>query len=54
MISPENSPIRALFAVVMEAHLHGVSTRKVDGLVKAWALTPGLASPRSSGFGGSR
>ncbi len=26
---------RALFAVVMEAYLHGVSTRKVDELVKA-------------------
>ncbi len=25
----------ALFAVVMEAYLHGVSTRKVDDLVKA-------------------
>ncbi len=26
---------KALFAVVMEAYLHGVSTRKVDDLVKA-------------------
>ena len=26
---------QALFAVVMEAYLHEVSTRKVDGLVKA-------------------
>jgi transposase-like protein len=26
---------QALFAVVMEAYLHGVSTRKVDDLVKA-------------------
>ena len=30
---------QALFAVVMEAYLHGVSTRKVDDLVKAWAST---------------
>jgi putative transposase len=26
---------QALFAVVMEAYLHGVSTRKVDDLVRA-------------------
>ena len=32
---------RALFAVVMEAYVHGVSTRKVDDLVKSL----GLAGP---------
>jgi putative transposase len=36
---------QALFAVVMEAYLHGVSTRKVDDLVRAWA--PTAASPRA-------
>ena len=36
---------QALFAVVMEAYLHGVSTRKVDDLVKALGATP--ASPRA-------
>ena len=34
---------RALFAVVMEAYVHGVSTRKVDDLVQA--LAPPRASP---------
>ncbi len=33
---------KALFAVVMEAYLHGVSTRKVDDLVKA--LTSSLVT----------
>lgn len=33
---------RALYAVVMEAYVHGVSTRKVDDLVAA------LGSPRGS------
>ena len=36
---------QALFAVVMEAYLHGVSTRKVDDLVKALGATP--VSPRA-------
>ena len=36
---------QALFAVVMEAYLHGVSTRKVDDLVKPSART--RASPRA-------
>ena len=35
---------RALFAVVMEAYVHGVSTRKVDDLVQALARRRG--SPR--------
>jgi transposase-like protein len=34
---------QALFAVVMEAYLHGVSTRKVDDLVRP--LVPTAASP---------
>ncbi len=40
---------RALFAVVMEAYVHGVSTRKVDDLVPPWASSPGSPSPRSAG-----
>jgi putative transposase len=39
----------ALFAVVMEAYLHGVSTRKVDDLVKSLGVT----SPDSSRGSGS-
>ena len=38
---------RALFAVVMEAYVHGVSTRKVDDLVAGpRRSTPGSPSPR--------
>ena len=37
--------LEALFAVVMEAYLHGVSTRKVDDLVKA--LGAGTGSSKS-------
>ena len=40
---------QALFAVVMEAYLHGVSTRKVDDLVKALGADSGSPSPRSAG-----
>ena len=34
---------RALFAVVMEAYVHGVSTRKVDDLVAALGLESGIS-----------
>jgi putative transposase len=34
---------RASFAVVMETHLHGVSTRKVDDPVKAWGADTGIS-----------
>ncbi len=34
---------RALFAVVMEAYVHGVSTRKVDDLVAALGAAAGIA-----------
>lgn len=37
---------RALFAVVMEAYVHGVSTRKVDDLVASLAAASGF--PRAS------
>jgi putative transposase len=36
---------QALFAVVMEAYLPGVSTGKVDDLVRALGPTAGSASP---------
>jgi transposase-like protein len=34
---------RALFAVVMEAYVHGVSTRKVDDLVRALGVGSGIS-----------
>lgn len=34
---------RALFAVVIEAYVHGVSTRKVDDLVKALGIASGIS-----------
>jgi putative transposase len=40
---------QALFAVVMEASLHGVSTRKVDDLVKALGADSGISKSRCRG-----
>ncbi len=37
---------QALYAVVMEAYLHGVSTRKVDDLVKALGADTGIFQVR--------
>lgn len=39
---------QALFAVVMEAYLHGVSTRKVDDLVKALSASSGISKSEVS------
>ena len=39
---------QALFAVVMEAYLHGVSTRKVDDLVQALGVGSGLSKSQVS------
>ena len=39
---------QALFAVVMEAYLHGVSTRKVDDLVKALGAESGVSKSEVS------
>ncbi len=39
---------QALFAVVMEAYLHGVSTRKVDDLVKALGADSGISKSEVS------
>ncbi|MEF2985578.1 transposase, partial [Pseudomonas aeruginosa] len=36
------------FAVVMEAYLHGVSTRKVDDLVKALGADTGISKSEVS------
>jgi putative transposase len=43
---------QALFAVVMEAYVHGVSTRKVDDLVTALGADSGI--PRERGLPGLR
>lgn len=40
--------VQALFAVVMEAYLHGVSTRKVDDLVKALGADTGISKSEVS------
>jgi transposase-like protein len=39
---------RALFAVVMEAYVHGISTRKVDDLVAALGLESGISKSEVS------
>jgi transposase-like protein len=39
---------RALFAVVMEAYVHGVSTRKVDDLVAALGVSAGISKSEVS------
>jgi transposase-like protein len=39
---------QALFAVVMEAYLHGVSTRKVDHLVKGLDADSGISKSEVS------
>jgi len=39
---------RALYAVVMEAYVHGVSTRKVDDLVQALGLEAGISKSEVS------
>jgi len=39
---------KALFAVVMEAYLHGVSTRKVDDLAKALGADTGISQSEVS------
>lgn len=38
----------ALYAVVMEAYVHGVSTRKVDDLVKAMGADTGISKSEVS------
>jgi transposase-like protein len=49
LLEPRRRIDRALLAVVMEAYVHGTSTRKVDDLVKALAWMLASPSPRSPG-----
>ena len=39
---------QALYAVIMEAYLHGVSTRKVDDLVRALGVDTGISKSEVS------
>jgi putative transposase len=47
LLEPRRKAERALAAVVQEAYVHGVSTRKVDELVKALGMT-GISKSRVS------
>ena len=49
LLEPRRRIDRALLAVVMEAYVHGTSTRKVDDLVRALGSRPGSPSWRSAG-----
>jgi len=44
-LEPRKTSERALVAVIQEAWIGGISTRRVDDLVQAWAF-PGFPSPR--------
>jgi putative transposase len=43
MLEPRRRIDRALLAVVMEADVHGTTTRKVDDLVKALGVDAGIS-----------
>jgi len=43
LLEPRRRIDRALWAVVMEAYVHGVSTRKVDDLVRALGIDAGVS-----------
>jgi hypothetical protein len=47
LLEPRRRIDRALWAVVMEAFVHGVSTRKVDDLVRALGIDAGVPRARS-------
>jgi transposase-like protein len=47
-LEPRRRIDRALWAVVMEAYIHGVSTRKVDDLVKALGIESGFSKSEVS------
>jgi putative transposase len=53
LLEPRRRIDRALLAVVMEAYVHGTSTRKVDDLVKALGVEPGSPSRRCPASAGS-
>jgi len=48
LLEPRRRIDRALLAVVMEAYVHGTSTRKVDDLVKALGVEAGISKPEVS------
>jgi putative transposase len=53
LLAPRRRIDRALLAVVMEAYVHGTSTRKVDDLVKALGVDAGISKSESAGSAGS-
>ena len=46
LLEPRRRIDRALWAVIMEAYVHGVSTRKVDDLVDALGIDAGVSEER--------
>ena len=48
LLEPRRRIDRALWAVVMEAYVHGVSTRKVDDLVEALGVESGISKSEVS------
>ena len=48
LLEPRRRIDRALWAVVMESYVHGVSTRKVDDLVKALGADAGISKSEVS------
>jgi putative transposase len=48
LLEPRRRIDRALLAVIMEAYVHGTSTRKVDDLVKALGVEAGISKPEVS------
>jgi transposase-like protein len=48
LLEPRRRIDRALWAVVMEAYVHGVSTRKVDDLVAALGIAAGISKSEVS------
>lgn len=50
LLEPRRRIDKALHAVIMEAYVHGVSTRSVDDLVAAMGVTSGSPNRRSLAF----
>jgi putative transposase len=48
LLAPRRRIDVALYAVVMEAYVHGVSTRKVDDLVAALGVDAGISKSEVS------
>jgi transposase-like protein len=49
LLEPRTRAERALVAVVQEAYIEGVSTRRVDDLVKSLSLVPRPLADRGRG-----